>query len=112
MLSRIINPVNELFACRNRPSRVVWKTEIDDIDVLFRRLGYEIVLSGAWQIHEPFKTSVLARGTGVPRHHVRVDVNRIYRIGDRDLVLVAQNIQDETAIAFGSVRNENLVVSD
>ncbi len=51
-------------------------------------------------------------GAGVSGHHVGVDVNRIDGICDRDFVLVAENIEDETAVGFRSVGEENLVGRD
>ena len=45
-------------------------------------------------------------------HHIGIDVNRINRIGDRDFVLIAQNIENETAVALRTVGHENLIVRD
>src|SRR5947209_16313893 len=44
------------------------------------------------------------------RHDIRIDVNRVNRVRDRDAIFVAENVQDESAIALRSVRNEDLVV--
>ena len=46
------------------------------------------------------------------RHHVRVDVDRIDRVGDRDAVLIAEDVENEAAVALRSVGDEDLVVSD
>ena len=43
-------------------------------------------------------------------HDVGVDVDRINRIGDRDPVLVAKNIENVTAIAFRTVGEKDFVV--
>src|SRR5438477_13212712 len=48
----------------------------------------------------------------MPRHYIDIDVNWIDRIGNRDLILPAQNIEHMTAIAFRPIRQENFVVRD
>jgi hypothetical protein len=48
---------------------------------------------------------------GVPCHHVRVHVDRVHRIHHRDAVLVAEDVENVAAVAFRTVRDENLVVS-
>ncbi len=45
-------------------------------------------------------------------HDVGVDVNRIDRIHHRDPVVVAENVEDVRTVAFRTVRNKNLIVSD
>ena len=75
-------------------------------------LGNKTVFRRTRQIDNAFITAVLFHRAGVARHHVRVDINRINRIGNRDFVLVAEDIEDVTAIAFRSVRNKNFVGGD
>src|SRR5437588_6354309 len=48
----------------------------------------------------------------MPGHYIGVDVNWIDRIGNRDLILLAQNIENVTAVAFRAIRQENFVVRD
>ena len=112
MLTRVINPAGKLLARRDRAGRVVGKTKINEIDMFLWRLGNEIVFGRAWQINDAFVTAVFSRRARVTGHHVGVDIDRINRIGDRDFVLVAENIEDVPAIAFRTVGNKNLVVSD
>jgi hypothetical protein len=68
--------------------------------MLLRRLGHKIIFFRARQIENPFVAAVFRAVAGVAGHHVCIDINRINRIGDRHLVLIAENIQDITAIAF------------
>src|SRR5437588_12910866 len=46
----------------------------------------------------------------MPRHYIGIDVNWINRIGNRDLILPAQNIENVTAVAFRPIRQENFVI--
>src|SRR5947208_16607020 len=46
----------------------------------------------------------------MPGHYIGVDVNWIDRIGNRDLILPAQNIENVTAVAFRPIRQENFVI--
>src|SRR5438309_9861366 len=50
--------------------------------------------------------------SGMPRHDVGIDVNWINRIGNGDLILLAQNIEKVTAVAFRAIRQENFVIRD
>src|SRR4030095_4775284 len=48
----------------------------------------------------------------MPRHYIGIDVNWIDRIGDRDLILPAQNIENMTAVAFRAIRQKNFIIRD
>ena len=43
-------------------------------------------------------------------HDVGVHIDRINRVGDAKPVLVPENVENVSAIALGTVRNENLVI--
>ena len=100
VLARVIDPARELRARCDGTSWIVWKTKIDEIDMLLRRLGHEIVFRRAGQIMNALVAAILSCRARVARHHVCVHVHRIDRIGDRDFVLAAENIEDVTAIVF------------
>ncbi len=112
MLLRVGDPAFQLRAGRDRAGRVVWETEVDHVGVFVRRLGHEVVFRAAGEVDDAFVAAALVRQTGVAGHHVGIDVDRIDRIRDRDPVLVAEDIEDETAIALRAVGDENLVVRD
>src|SRR6516225_3194563 len=112
MFARVIHPARQLRTRCDGTSWIVWKTKIDEIDVLLRWLRHEVVLRGAGQIMNSVVGAVLSRRAGMTRHDVCVHVHRIDWIRDRNLVLVAENIEDVTAIVFGSVRNEDFVISN
>src|ERR1043166_978336 len=108
----VFDPAPELLARRDRASRVVWEAKINKIDMFARRLGYEIVIRRARQINDPFVAAIRTRGSGVPNHHVGIDINWVNRIGNRNLVLIAENIENETAVTFRTVGDKNFVVGD
>ncbi len=112
VLLRVGDPARELRARRNRAGRVVRKAEVNQIGRRVRRLGHEAVCLRAGQINDALVAAAGSGRAGVAGHDVRIDVNRIDRIGDRDLVLVAQDIEDETAIGFRAVGEKNLIVGN
>ena len=112
MFARILDPARQLLARCHRARRIIRKAKIDKIDMFRRRLRNEIVFGGARQIHDPFVTAVFSRGASVARHHVCIDIDWINGIGDCDFVLVAEDIEDVTAIAFRSVGQKDFVVRD
>jgi hypothetical protein len=112
MLARIGDPRLELCARGHGASRVVREAEVNDVDVLLRRFGDEVVFRRAVQIHEPGVGAAVAGFAGVPGHDVRVDIHGIYRVRDGDLVLAPEDIEDVAAIALRTVAHEDFVVRD
>jgi hypothetical protein len=100
MFARVIYPVCELRAGCNGTSGIVWKAKIDEIDMLVRWLRHEIVFRRAGQIINALVAAILSCRARVAPHHVCVHVHRIHWIGDRDLILAAENVEDVTAIVF------------
>jgi len=98
--ARVIDPPRELFSRCNGSGWVIRKTEINKIGVFSRWIGDKSILSCARQIQNSFVAPIFSCRPTAARHHVRIDVDRIYRIGDRDSVLIAENVEDVTAIAF------------
>src|ERR1700730_6510919 len=96
MLVRVIDPTRELLASCHRPSWIVRKAKINQIDVLLWWIGHEIIFGRAGQIDDSFVAPVLPAVAGVTSHHVRVDVNRIHRIGNGHLVLIPENVENVT----------------
>src|SRR5437764_7720682 len=76
------------------------------------RLGNELVFRSAWQISDPFVTAIFPRRPAVPCHYIGIDINRINRIRDCDLVSIAEDVEDVTAIAFRSVGNKDFVIGN
>ena len=100
MFVRVIDPARELRARCDGTSWIVWKTKIDEIEAFVWRLGHEIIFRFAGQIINALIAAILSRRACVARHHVCVHVHRIHRIGNGDLILGAENIEDVTAIVF------------
>ena len=70
------------------------------------------VFGGALEVNKPFVFTGLVGGSGVSGHHVGVDVNGVDRIGDRDFVSGAKDIEDVPRIALGPVGHKNVVWID
>src|SRR5690348_468301 len=102
----------ELFTRGDGAGRVVRETEVYKIDMFLRRLGHKVVFLRSRQVNDAFVTAVLARGPGVTSHDVCIDINRVHGVGDRDLVVLAKNVEDVTAIALRSVGDKNLVLGN
>ena len=99
MFARVLDPARKLRARRHGPGWIVGKTKVNQIDMFLRRIRNEIVVGSARQIENAFIPTFARRATCVSSHHVRVDIDGIDRIGNRHSV-VAENVQDVTAIAF------------
>src|SRR5262245_13373894 len=97
---RVIDPARKLRAQCDGTRRVVWKTEIDEIDMLLRWLRHKIVFRRTGQIINALVAAILSYWARVTGHHVCVHIDRIDWIRDGDFVLVAKNIEDVTAIVF------------
>ena len=65
-----------------------------------RWVGNKSVLGCARQIKDSLVAPIFSCRSTVARHHVRIDVDRVYRIRDCHLVLISENVEDVTAIAF------------
>src|SRR3984893_4305672 len=109
---RISDPVPQLFPRRDRTGRIIWETKIDEIDPLRGNFRDKPIFFGAREVKKTFVNSVFVRGPGMAGHDVCVDVNRIDGVNNRHAILMSENIQNISAIAFGSIGNEDLVVGN
>ena len=66
-----------------------------------------MVLCCAGDIDHVRPAAILHRA-GSSTHHVRVDIDRIDRIGHADAVVVAQHVADVAAVALGTVADKYL----
>ena len=73
--------------------RYLWS---ETIPVVARHVGYVAPLA-------------VLKNSRSANHHVRVDIYRINRVGDTDVVIPSQNLLDISCIALGSVVYEYLV---
>ncbi len=100
VFARVIDPTRELFARSNGPRWIIGKTKIDKIGMVCRWIGNKSVFSCARQIQNSFIAPIFSCRSTATSHHVRIDIDRIYRIRHRDFVLIPENVEDVTAIAF------------
>ena len=106
------DPARELLARRDRAGRIVRRAEVSNIDRGARRLGLEAVRFVADEVREAGIPTIGTGRIGATCHHVRIDVNRIDRIGDRDLRGMREDLLDVAAIALAAIADEDLVGRD
>ena len=68
----------------------------------------EVVALITWHIGYVAPLAIL-KDSRSANHHVRVDIYRINRVGDTDVVIPSQNLLDISCVALGSVVYEYLV---
>ena len=72
----------------------------------------KIILRRRAKVNEPRVLPERIRRARVARHHVRVHVHGINRVGHGDRVAVAEDVENVAHIALGPIGNENLVRGD
>ena len=112
MLLRPGDPGLELRARGDRARRIVRRAQVHDVDTLGRRIGLEAIRLVADEVCQPGVAPVGANRRCTPRHHVRVDVDRIDRIGDGDARGEREDLLDVAAIALAAIADEDLVSRD
>ena len=100
MVPRVLDPPHQLRTRCHRAGRIVRKAKINDVCVSARRLRDETILSRTGQVENAFVAAIGPDRSSVPSHYVGIDVNWIDRIGNRDPILLTENIKNVTAIAF------------
>ena len=106
----IIHPFLELRLRDGRSSRIIGKTQIDNVRSLFRKLRRKIRLLRTRHI-DHIAPGLLIRiiGSCAPRHHIRIHIDRIDRVAYSDLIILRKDLLDIAGIALGSVRDEHLI---
>src|SRR5439155_15791436 len=94
VLQRVIHPANQLRAGGDRAGRIVWITEVNDVQYFVRNLCHETIGGGAGQIKQSLVCAGFVRRARVAGHHVGIDVNRIYRVHQTDFVLLPEDVQN------------------
>ena len=106
------HPRLEVCARHHRAGRVVGRTEIGDLDRRGRRIRNESVALGRGQVGDARIAPLRVGGAGAAGHHVRVDVDRIDRVGDRERRALVEDLLDVAAVLFAAVGDEDLVGRD
>ncbi|HTD14071.1 MAG TPA: hypothetical protein VK673_02775, partial [Chthoniobacterales bacterium] len=102
----------KLLPGRDRTGWIVWEAEINEIDGLLWDLRDKAVCLCAREINKALIGAKFVGWPGVAAHNVGVYIHGVNGIDDGDSILVAKNIQNITAIAFGTVRDKDLIVHD
>jgi hypothetical protein len=100
MFLRVRDPRCELRVRGDSAGRIVRETEIDHVHSFSRRFGNEAVRLAAREVQEARVCAGRIGFAGATRHHIRVHVDRVHRVRDRDAVLRSQNIKDVSAVTF------------
>ena len=112
VLQRVIHPANQLRAGGDRAGRIVWITEVNDVQYFVRNLRHETIGGGAGQIKQSLVCAGFVRPARVAGHHVGIDVNGIYRVHQADFVLLPEDVQNISAIAFRTVGDKDFIVGN
>ena len=104
------DPVRQFFAAHGRTGRVGRVAEIDEVDFFFRRFGFEAVFRRAGQVGDAvvdaFFSIPVAR---VAEHDVRVEVDRVDRIGDSEFEIAAEDFLDAGDVSLSAVADEDFI---
>ncbi|MBA7678478.1 hypothetical protein ES703_86754 [subsurface metagenome] len=73
----IIDPFFQLLFCRDSTSRVVRKTQVNQIDLFLGQVRYKIILFGTGHINNAFVPALLGWSAGSAGHNVGVHIYRI-----------------------------------
>ena len=70
-----------------------------------RQIGDETVLPGTFQVNDAVIAAVIKR-SGAAGHHVGIQINRIYRIGNRNVNVGGKNLLDIAGVTFGAIADK------
>ena len=108
VLKRVVYPLAQLGLRDNGTCGVVRIAQVDHINAAVGQLGHKTVLGIARHIQHIRPTTILLNSR-TTNHHVRIDVNRIDRIGNADRVIPAHQFLNVTRIALGAIVDKHLV---
>ncbi len=96
----------------DRAGGVVRRAQVDDVHAEVRRIGLEAVRLVPDEVGQAGIATIRPRGRRASRHHVRIDVHRVHRIGDRDARREREDLLDVAAVALAAIADEDLVGRD
>ena len=108
-----IRPIDihfELRFCQSRTCRVVRAAEIQYVYIVGRNVRHKAVRSICDEICQTVKSA--RTGVELSRaacHYVSIYINRIYRIGDRNLIVASEYVTYVSGVALRAVRYEHFV---
>ena len=112
VLPGVIDPRLEFFACCGGSSWVIGGAEIDEVEgCLFtgRNVRHKTISLGARQVVDAFVGAGAVGVAGIAGHDVGIDIDWIHGVRNAEPVALAENIEDVASVAFGAVRDKNLV---
>ncbi len=111
VLPGVVDPGFELGPGDGRAGGVVGEAQVDQVHRLPGGGGDEGVVPGRLQVEDAVVPAPVVRARA-PRHHVRVQIHRVDRVGDGDTVVEGEDLLDVAGVAFRPVADEDLVGVD
>ena len=93
----------------DRARRVVREAEVHEVHRLAGKLRKKATLLAARQIEQALVCALCIGVPGPPRHHIRVDVDRVDGIRDRHAGARREDLLDVSTVALRAVGDEDLI---
>ena len=110
MLVCIVNPLFKLLSVSNHTRWVVREAKVNYIGNLCRNVRSKVVFCCARHIDDVAPKTVFVLVTASARHNVCVNVYRVNRVTDSNLVVYRKDVADVAAITFCTVGKEDFVL--
>ena len=106
----IIDPFLQCFLCNCRTSRIIGKAQVDQIRCLIRKLRCKAVFLGTGHVYQSLICAQrFVIYTGSACHDIRIHIDRINRIADRNKIIGSKNLLNISDITLCTVRYKNLI---
>ena len=111
VVESVLHPFLQFVLRQYGARRIVGIAQINHVDTMVGYLRHEIVFGCARHIVDVAPASVL-KHSGTTAHHVRIDIDRVYRVGHSDGVVPAYYLADVARIALCTVVDEHFAWVD
>ena len=110
MFKCIVNPLFELFLCCYHTCWVVRETKVNYIRNFRRKIRCKVVFCRARHIDDVAPKTVFVLVAASACHNICVNVYRINRVTDGNLVVYRENVADVAAVALCTVGQKDFVL--
>ena len=111
VVESVLHPFLQFVLRQYGARRIVGVAQIDHVYTMVGYLRHEIVFGCTRHIVDVAPSTVL-KHSGTTAHHVRIDIDRVYRIGHSDGVVPAYYFANVARIAFCAVVDEHFARVD
>ena len=105
----VVDELLQGFAAEHRTGRVVRAAKVDQLHRFLGQIRLEIVFGSRSKVGYLRKMSVTLQHTGTASHHVRVQIDRVNRVRNRNLYIFCKKFLDVCDIALGTIAHEDIV---